>query len=82
MTDDNGEAELPPLRTGTIELRAFAAGYRPLSAPLRLPVPDGSESQRFEILLESPPGSPAGPERIQSGAPGGDGEALVPYPTD
>jgi len=82
VTDDNGEAELPPLRTGTIELRAFAAGYRPLSAPLRLPVPDGSESQRFEILLESPPGSPAGPERIQSGAPGGDGEALVPYPTD
>jgi hypothetical protein len=59
VTDDHGEAELPPLRTGTIELRAFAAGYRSLPAPLRLSVPDGTESQQFEILLESAPGSPA-----------------------
>lgn len=51
-TDERGEARLPPLREGSIEIRASAEGYSPLREPLRAQVVDGETDQTFEILLE------------------------------
>lgn len=77
ITDETGEAELPALRTGTIEFRAFASGYRSLRTPLRLSVADGSESQEFEIMLEREEEMASIRLVLDSGAPADSAELLA-----
>lgn len=69
-TDDTGEALLPQLRAGDLELKASAIGYRRSPKPTRFQVEEADREKVFELLLdpegpaaalilERPDGSPA-----------------------
>lgn len=51
-TDEKGVASLPPLRPGSLELRAAAEGYLAMRRPVQAQVLDGKTDQVFEVLLE------------------------------
>lgn len=51
-TDAGGEALLPPLRTGTVELRADAEGYLTVTSEPR-PVSDGEDEVRLDLRMQA-----------------------------
>jgi hypothetical protein len=52
VTDGEGQARLPPLRQGHLELRAAAEGYRDLMEPVHAEILDEETSQTFQVFLE------------------------------
>ncbi|MEM7481448.1 MAG: carboxypeptidase-like regulatory domain-containing protein [Acidobacteriota bacterium] len=50
-TDEEGIAELQPLRPGTVELTARAEQYLP-SSPVREAIPDAEDEQELELTLQ------------------------------
>nr|MDP9121015.1 carboxypeptidase-like regulatory domain-containing protein [Acidobacteriota bacterium] len=76
-TGETGEARLPPLRAGSIEIRAAAEGYARMREARKAPILDADEDQTFEVRLE-----PAGETvplrlRLPSGAPAAGAQVLV-----
>lgn len=51
-TDAQGQALLPPLRLGSLELRAAADGYLRQQQPVTVPVTDLETDRVFELVLE------------------------------
>lgn len=52
VTDDSGTGLLPPLRSGTVELRASAKGYYEMKEPVTSTVASTGSGRNFELLLE------------------------------
>ncbi len=52
VADDTGTALLPPMREGTLEIRASAKGYSRMREPLKAQVLDDRADQTFEIRLD------------------------------
>ena len=77
LADELGVAWLPPLREGSIEIRAAAKGYRTSKEPVRSQVEDETETLFFEIALEpSGAGTPLF-LRLSSGAPAAGAEFQI-----
>ncbi len=83
LTDESGLGELPPLRSGSVEVRASADGYRRMREPLRATVDESEAVRELELRLRPlgetaalrvllPDGSPA------AGASGFLMESLAP----
>lgn len=76
-TGEEGEARLPPLRPGWLEIRVSAEGYARLRQPLKTQIPDEDAGQTFEVLLE-----PVGETvplrlRLPNGAPASGAQVLL-----
>lgn len=74
-TDGRGEAVLPQLRAGELELKASAEGYRRSPKPARFQIQEADEGKVFELqldpqglaaalMVEKPDGSPAASAEI------------------
>ncbi len=75
MTDEDGEALLPPLRPGSAEIHASASGFFRMREPLRREV--GSEDRTFEIGLEPTGAMVAVHLTLPGGLPAGGAELML-----
>jgi hypothetical protein len=84
LADDEGVAQLPPIRTGLLQLSASAAGYLPSPSPLDVEVDDDAGERQFELALEpegeverlrllTSEGAPASGAEVLARGPGGQG---------
>lgn len=76
-TEEAGEARLPPLRRGSVELRASADGYSKMREATKEEIPDENTERTFELRLEPIGETVAVRLRLPNGAPASDAQALL-----
>jgi hypothetical protein len=76
-TDDTGVVRLPPLRAGTLDLRASADGYSKSSQELKAQILDENAEQTFEIRLEPLGETVAVRLRLPDGAPASGAQVML-----
>lgn len=76
-TGETGEARLPPLRAGTLEIRASAEGYARMSQATKAQILDVDADQTFEVLLEPVGETVSLRLHLPSGAPASGAQVLL-----
>lgn len=76
-TDERGTAWLPPLRRGSLELRATAKGYAPMEEPLKVEIPDETVDQTFKVRIEPEGETAALRLRLPNGAPAANADVML-----
>ncbi len=76
-TGETGEARLPPLRPGSVEMRASADGYAKMREATKAEIPDENTDRRFELRLEPIGETVAVRLRLPNGAPASNAQILL-----
>jgi hypothetical protein len=76
-TEETGEARLPPLRRGSVELRASADGYAKMREATKEEIPDENAERTFELRLEPIGETVAVRLRLPNGAPASGAQVLL-----